>query len=65
MKEKMYEKILCKCWELEEEEMLLPNRIVKDINQSFGNYGEYVWSYGWMNGLKFYVLFNNISVISG
>ena len=32
--------IIKQCWELDESEMVLPERIVKDINSGIGNYGE-------------------------
>ena len=39
MKRKTFE-IIRQCWALEESEMVLPERIVKDINNGVGNYGE-------------------------
>ena len=43
MKRKTFE-IIKQCWVLDESEMVLPERIIRDINQGVGNYGE---NYGW------------------
>ena len=39
IKNQLFEMIL-QCWEQTEEEMILPDRIVRDLNQILGNYGK-------------------------